>query len=156
MAENTEIDSIGDGGDYEDETVERLPLTSKNSNGVTSYLTPNDKQDFIQLRQAFTKTPILQYFDPECHIRTEIDASGYTISRVLNQLTLDNLWQWHPVVFYLQKKIPSKTRYKIHDGELLAIIEAFKTWRHYLEGCKHKILMLTNHNNLCVKRSTYH
>ena len=44
--------------------------------------------------------------------------------------------------------IPAKTRYETHDGELLAIIEAFKTWRHYLEGCKHKVLVLTDHNNL--------
>ena len=44
--------------------------------------------------------------------------------------------------------IPIKTRYKTHNGKLLAIVEAFKTWRHYLEGCKHKVLMLTNHNNL--------
>ncbi len=44
--------------------------------------------------------------------------------------------------------ISAKTWYKTHDGELLAIIEVFKTWRHYLEGCKHKILMLTDHNNL--------
>ena len=34
-------------------------------------------------------------------------------------------------------------------GELLAIVEAFKTWRHYLKGCKYKVLMLTNHKNLC-------
>ena len=39
-------------------------------------------------------------------------------------------------------------RYKTHDGELLTIVEAFKTWRHYLEGCKHEVLVLTNHNNL--------
>ena len=44
--------------------------------------------------------------------------------------------------------IPAKTQYKTHDGELLAIVKAFKTWRHYLKGCKHKVLMLTNHNNL--------
>ena len=44
--------------------------------------------------------------------------------------------------------IPAKTRYKTHDGKLLAIIEPFKTWRHYLEGCKYKVLVLTNHNNL--------
>ena len=44
--------------------------------------------------------------------------------------------------------IPAKTRYKTHDGELLAIVEAFKTWRHYLEGCKHEVLVLTDHNNL--------
>ena len=45
--------------------------------------------------------------------------------------------------------ISAETRYKIHDGELLAIVEAFKTWRHYLEGCKYEVFVLTNHNNLC-------
>ncbi len=44
--------------------------------------------------------------------------------------------------------IPSETRYETHDGELLAIIEAFKTWRHYLEGCTHEVLVLINHKNL--------
>ena len=45
--------------------------------------------------------------------------------------------------------IPAKTQYEIHDGELLAIVEAFKTWRHYLKGCKYKIFVLTDYNNLC-------
>ena len=44
--------------------------------------------------------------------------------------------------------ISAKTRYKTHNAKLLAIIEAFKTWRHYLEGYKHKVLVLINHNNL--------
>ena len=44
--------------------------------------------------------------------------------------------------------IPAETWYETHDGELLAIVEAFKTWRHYLEGCKYKVLVLTDHNNL--------
>ena len=44
--------------------------------------------------------------------------------------------------------IPAKTRNKTHNGELLAIVEAFKTWRHYLEDCKPKVLVLTNYNNL--------
>ena len=44
--------------------------------------------------------------------------------------------------------IPAETRYETHDSELLAIVEAFKTWRHYLEGCKHEVLVLTDHNNL--------
>ena len=45
--------------------------------------------------------------------------------------------------------ILAKTRYGTHDSELLAIIETFKTWRHYLEDCKHEVLMLTNQNNFC-------
>ena len=45
--------------------------------------------------------------------------------------------------------ILAKTRYKMYDAELLTIIKVFKNWRHYLEGCKYKVLLLTNHNNLC-------
>ena len=44
--------------------------------------------------------------------------------------------------------IPVETRYKTHDGELLAIVEAFKTWKHYLEGFQHEVFVLTDHNNL--------
>ena len=44
--------------------------------------------------------------------------------------------------------IPVETRYEIHDDELLAIIEAFKTWRQYLEGFWHEVFVLTDHNNL--------
>ena len=55
---------------------------------------------------------------------------------------------WHPVAYFSRKMIPAETRYETHDGELLAIVEAFKTWRHYLEGCKHEVLVLTDHNNL--------
>ena len=44
--------------------------------------------------------------------------------------------------------IPAKIRYETHDGKLLAIIEAFKTWRHYLKGSQHEVLILTDHNNL--------
>ena len=147
MAEDAEIGSIGD-GDCDNELIEKSPFTSKNSNGATGYLTSKARLAFTQLRKAFTKAPILQHFDPECHIRIETDASGYAIGGVLSQLILDNLGQWHPVVFYLQKMIPAKTWYKTYDGEFLAIIDAFKTWRHYLEDCKHKVFMLTNHNNL--------
>ncbi len=100
------------------------------------------------MRQAFLEAPILNHFDPERHIRIETDASGYTIGGVLSQLTSDDLGRWYPVAFFSRKIIPAETRYETHDGELLAIVEAFKTWRHYLEGCKHEVLMLTDHNNL--------
>ena len=45
--------------------------------------------------------------------------------------------------------ISIETWYKTHNGKLLAIVEAFKTWRQYLEGCKHEILVLTDYNNFC-------
>ena len=133
-------------------------LKSRPEEAGMGFLTPEARLAFIQLKQAFVKAPILHHFDPESHIRIETDASGYAIGGVLSQLssgarpdgvvTKDDLGQWHPVAFFSRKMIPAETRYKTHDGELLAIVEAFKTWRHYLEGCKHEVLVFTDHNNL--------
>ena len=124
----------------------------------TGFFTPKARLAFTQLRQAFVKAPILHHFDPESHIRIETDALGYAIGGVLSQLSSEtwpdgvvtkaDLGQWHPVAFFSRKMIPAEIQYKTHNGKLLAIVEAFKTWRHYLEGCKHKVLILTDHNNL--------
>ena len=122
LAEVDEV-GVGGGGDRKDKTVGRSP--SKNLNRAIGYLTPNARRAFTQLRQAFTEAPILRHFDPECHIRIETDASGYAIGGVLSQLT--DSGRWHPVAYYSRKMIPAKTRYKTHNGELLAIVEAFKT-----------------------------
>ena len=123
---------------------------SKSKKRVKSlnFLTPGAKLAFTKLKQTFFKAPTLYYFNPERYIRIEMDVSGYSIGRVFKQLTLDNLGQWHPMIFFLQKIIPAETRYKSHDDKLLAIVEACKTWRHYLQGFQHEVLVLTNHNNL--------
>ena len=44
--------------------------------------------------------------------------------------------------------IPAETKYETHNGKLLAIFEAFKTWKHYLEGFWHEVFILTDYNNL--------
>ena len=122
-------------------------IVSNSAKNVSNYLTPDAKKAFDQLRQAFTEAPILQHFDPERYIRVETDASGYAIDGVLSQLTND-LGRWHPVAYFLRKMIPAKTRYKTHNGEFLAIIETFRSWRNYLKDCKHEVFVLINHNNL--------
>ena len=48
---------------------------------------------------------------------------------------------------FLRKMILTETWYKTYNSELLAIVKAFKTWRHYLKGCKHEFLVLIDHNN---------
>ena len=68
MAEDAEVGSLSGSGDYKDETIKRLSLTFKNSNGATGYLTRGAKQAFTQLRQAFTEASILRHFDSECDI----------------------------------------------------------------------------------------
>ena len=54
-----------------------------------SFLTPEARRAFIQLRQAFTEAPIFRYFNPERHIRIETDASSYAIDGILSQMTSD-------------------------------------------------------------------
>ena len=41
-----------------------------------------------------------------------------------------------------------ETKYETRNGEFLAIVKVFKTWRQYLEGCKHEVFVLTDYNNL--------
>ena len=66
MAESDKVGG-GSGGNCEDGMVKRS-TRSKNSSGATGYLTPNARQAFTQLRQAFTKAPMLRHFDSEYHI----------------------------------------------------------------------------------------
>ena len=49
-----------------------------------SFLTPDTKTTFKHLWLAFTKAMIFQYFDPECPIWIETDASGYAIGDMLS------------------------------------------------------------------------
>lgn len=59
------------------------------ANFGTDFLTPKAKKAFIHLQKAFTKAPILRYFDPEHYIWIETDALWYTIGGVFRQMTLD-------------------------------------------------------------------
>ena len=99
-----------------------------------SFLTPDARRAFTQLRQAFTEAPILRHFNPERHIRIKTDASGYAIGGVLSQMTSET-GQWHLVAYYSRKIISAETHYKTHNAELLTIVEAFKNWHHYLKDC---------------------
>ncbi len=112
------------------------------------FLISEAKKTFTELKQVFVETPILNHFNLERHIRIETDISDFAISGVLSQLTLDDLAQWHLVAFSFRKMIPTEIQYEIYDGELMAIVEAFKTWRYYLKGYKHEVLVLIDHNNL--------
>ena len=54
-----------------------------------SFLTPNTRQAFTQLRQVFTKAPVLRYFHLEHHIQIKTNASDYAIGSILSQITLE-------------------------------------------------------------------
>ena len=122
---------------------------SKSKNIESGFFISGARMAFTKLRQAFIKAPIFYHFNLERYIRIETDVSSYAIDGVFSQLTSDNSSRGHSIAFFSRKMISAETRYKTHNGELLAIVEAFKTWRYYFEGSQYEVLILTNHNNLC-------
>jgi hypothetical protein len=54
----------------------------------------------------------------------------------------------HPCTFFSKKLSPAEQNYDVGDRELLAVVKALKSWRHWLEGAKHPYLIWTDHRNL--------
>ena len=115
--------------------------------GVPFTFTPEARISFLNLRTAFTTAPLLRHFDPLLPIRMESDASGFAISAILSQAHPET-GHWHPVAFWSRKKSPAERNYGIGESEMLAIVEACKEWRHYVEGATHQVVVITDHANL--------
>ena len=49
-----------------------------------SFLTPDTRRVFTQLRQLFTKALIIQHFNPKHHIRIKTNASSYIIGGIFS------------------------------------------------------------------------
>src|SRR5271154_7105841 len=107
---------------------------------------------FHLLKRRFTTAPILATFDPEKHIVLETDASDFAIGMCISQP--DEKGRLHPVAYHSRKMSPAELNYEIHDKELLAIVEAFKEWRAYLEGSKYQVEVKTDHKNLVYFTTT--
>ena len=53
--------------------------------------------------------------------------------------------QW---LFTHAKFDAAEINYETHDKELLAIVDSFMQWRHFLEGSSHQVTVFSDHKNL--------
>jgi hypothetical protein len=102
---------------------------------------------FQLLKKAFTSAPILRLFDPTLPIILECDASDFAIAAIISQFDIGSK-DLRPVAFYTRSMVDAELNYDIYDKELLAIVEAFKQWRAYLEGASYPVQVYSDHNNL--------
>ena len=123
------------------------PLTNLTRKAVFYLWSAKCQKAFESLKTAFTTAPILAHFDPDNLTVLKTDSSDYAIGSILSQIerTTGIL---HPIAFYSRSMIPSEMNYDIYDKELLAIYEAFRQWRPYLEGNADTTLVISDHNNL--------
>ncbi|KAJ2891394.1 hypothetical protein MKZ38_000508 [Zalerion maritima] len=104
------------------------------------------QQAFNQLKELILQEPILTIPDLKTSFEAETDASEFALGGQLGQR--DEEGRLRPVAFYSKKLNVPELNYQIHDKELMAIIEAFREWKHYLTGTKHPVKVYTDHKNL--------
>ena len=128
---------------YSDIVVPLTRLTRKNN--------PWDFLDkcrlaFSLLKNSFTTALVLTHWRPDLPIIVETDASDYALAAILSVQETNR--DVHPVAFHSRTFSATELNYDVHDKELLAIFDAFKIWRHYLEGSTFPVDVVTDHKNL--------
>ena len=101
---------------------------------------------FFALKERFLTAPILTHFNAGQSICVETDVLDFAVTGILFQIQGDK--QWHLMIFWSHKMQGAEYHYETHDKELLAIVESFKRWCHYLEGSQFPVCVLYNHTNL--------
>jgi RNase H-like domain found in reverse transcriptase len=106
---------------------------------------------FDTLCHHFISAPLLSLWDPNRPTCIEVDTSGFATGGALLQKHDNGLW--HPITFRSSSMQLAERNYKIYDREMLAIIDALKDWRHFLEGLPEPFKIITDHDNLEYWRS---
>jgi hypothetical protein len=100
---------------------------------------------FKTVKTAVTSAPLLRLPDPELPFTVTTDASDYALGGVLTQRFPDTNFD-HPIAFHSKKLKPSEMNYPAWAKEMLAIVDALRVWRPYLDG--QKFTIVTDHQAL--------
>ncbi|QRW17432.1 Retrotransposable element Tf2 protein [Rhizoctonia solani] len=105
-----------------------------------------EQKSFDGLKKCLTLAPLLLQPDTTRQFYIECNASDYATGAILSQRNPEG--KLAPVAYLSKSLSPAKKNYNIFDKELLAVIRAFKEWRHLLEGLELPVQVLTDHKNL--------
>ena len=108
--------------------------------------TTKEEMAFTTLKKLVTSEPVLRHADQTKEFRMETDASNYAYGAVLSQK--QETGKRHPVVYMSKSMTPAERNYDIGDKETLAIVKPLQHWRHWLEGTRLPIEIITDHKNL--------
>jgi len=127
------------------------PLSQLTKKDVKFTFDDKCRKAMKELQLRLTTAPVLSLFDPDQQAILETDASDFAIGACLTQKKDGHK---KPIAYYSRKMTGPELNYDIHDKELLAIVEAFREWRVYLEGTTLPVQVYTDHKNLLYWTST--
>jgi hypothetical protein len=122
------------------------PLTDLTKKDKPFKWEPKAQEAFDKIKELILSEPVLKMFDPKRPIELETDASDFALGAQIGQR--DDEGNLHPIAFYSHKLHGAELNYPIYDKEFLAILNAFKEFRHYLLGSHHQIKVFTDHKNI--------
>jgi RNase H-like domain found in reverse transcriptase len=91
--------------------------------------------------------PVLWHPDPSCAYELEVDMSSFALGSILFQR--DDTGKWQAVAYHSWALTPSERNYTVSNREFLAMIEGLERNRHLVIGSLHKLMLYTDHDNLC-------
>src|ERR1700744_4766653 len=107
---------------------------------------PEQQKAFEELKTRICEEPVLLQPDQKAPFEVEVDASDYAMGAVLMQRDIKGIL--HPVVFFSKTMNQAQRYYDVYNKELLALVEMFRHWRHYLRQPAFKVKVHTDHANL--------
>ena len=119
------------------------PLTELLHNDIPFVWSNECEAAFNQLKKQIADQPTLILPRENVPFVVQTDASGYAVGASLMQDIGSGL---QPIAFISKKLLPAETRYPTHEQELLSIVVALRTWRHFLHGTK--FIVQTDHHSL--------
>jgi hypothetical protein len=122
------------------------PLNNLLKKGVKWAWEKAEQEAFDKLKKQVTEEPVLMQPDQKKQFEIEVDTSNYAIGAVLMQKGEKDIL--HPVAFFSKTMNDVQRNYDVYNRELLALVETFRHWRHYLHSAAQKVKVHTDHANL--------
>ena len=122
-----------------------LPLTELTKKDQKWEWEDKHQRAFDELKEELLRAPLLGYFDPTKRLIIKTNVSNHTTAVMIFQKNEGGL---QPLGFMSKKMTSAEQNYTITKKEMLAIIQAVKEWRKYLERSKTRAKIITDHKKL--------
>ena len=115
------------------------PLHDLTKKKVKFQWTLKEHTAFITLKQRLMTQPLLKLPDLEKKFETHCDASGDSVGAVLSQ-------EGQPIAYESRRLHSEERTLGIYEKELLSLIHALDSWKHYLLGTP--FIIRTDHQSI--------